>query len=154
MAAPVSEDPEELRIADQLKALLRERGYTHDSFAAEAGVSAGRVSQWATNRGGVPPERASRVAQLLGVGPADVSLGWRRLRDEFAASQPAGLDLAKLTSLLETLEAAIQKSGREVPANTKARLIVSMYADEQALSTSTKVVEAELAKLIASMERS
>lgn len=92
MVAPISDDAEEARIAELVKQLIRDHGYTHDSFANEVGVSAGRVSQWATNRGGVPPERAMVVAKLLKTSPGAISLSWRRLRDEFLPSQWERLD--------------------------------------------------------------
>ena len=92
MAAHVSNDPEESQVAELLKQRIKDCGYTHESFAEVAGVSPSRVSQWVTNRGGVPAERAFVVARHLGLTPEAVSMSWRTLRDQFWISQVGKLD--------------------------------------------------------------
>ena len=88
MPAPVSTSPDDAAASALFSKLLKMHGWTHERFAAEIGVSAGRVSQWATNRGAIPPERAVAVAKLLGSSPDLLSPTWGRLRDEWVASQP------------------------------------------------------------------
>lgn len=86
MAAPISKDPAEAEAADLFKRLIDASDWTHQSFAAETDVSPGRVSQWATNRGPVPWDKAERVAELLGTEPDLISPAWRRLRTYFMQS--------------------------------------------------------------------
>lgn len=109
MAAPVSDDPDKALVAARLKQLLRDRGYTHQSFAAELEVSPGLVSQWATNRGAVPPERALAVGNLLGVPPEEISPTWRVLRDQFLSSQIMGFDAATIARAVELVRDARSK---------------------------------------------
>lgn len=92
MAAPVSVDPAEADAAALFKRLIDASDWTHESFAAEVEVSPGRVSQWATNRGPIPAERAIQVASLLGTQPELISPEWRRLLGQFLQSQTARLD--------------------------------------------------------------
>ena len=92
MAAPVSEDSEATSASALFKRLIDESDWTHESFAAAVDVSPGRVSQWATNRGSVPWDKARLVAEKLGTKPALISPGFRRLRDEFLSSHLQRLD--------------------------------------------------------------
>lgn len=111
MAAPVSDDPEKAKIAALLKQLLRERGYTHQSFAEAIGVSPGLVSQWATNRGAVPAERAMEVAALLHVEPDAISPSWKALKSQFLASQPQRLDAAIILAAVRLASGAVTGVG-------------------------------------------
>jgi hypothetical protein len=86
MAAPVSNDPKEAAAAALFSELVRASDYTHESLAGEVGVSAGRVSQWATNRGAVPWDKAEKVARLLGTEPELISPSWGELREHFTES--------------------------------------------------------------------
>lgn len=113
MAAPVSDDPQKAQAAALLKRLLKERGYTHQSFADEIEVSPGLVSQWATNRGGVPAERAVAVASLLGVAPEEISINWRTLRGQFLASQSLGLDAITIGSAITLAKKAFRLGAGE-----------------------------------------
>jgi len=113
MVAPVSEDPEKALVAARLKQLLRDRGYTHQSFAAELEVSPGLVSQWATNRGTVPPDRAVAVAALLGVLPQEISPTWRLLRDQFEKSQSLQLDASTIRHAITLAKKAMRLGAGE-----------------------------------------
>ena len=103
MVAPLSTDPDEAQAAALLRRLLQERGFTHQSFAEEVSVSPGRVSQWATNRGGVPPERAAEVARHLQTSPESISVSWRRLRDQFLESQLSRLTGATILRAIQLM---------------------------------------------------
>lgn len=111
MAAPISDDPEKAKIAALLKQLLRERGYTHQSFAEVIGVSPGLVSQWATNRGAVPAERAMEVATLLHVEPEAISPSWRALKTQFFESQLQRLDFEIMARTVVVLRKYLQEVG-------------------------------------------
>lgn len=107
----MSDDPEKAQIAALLKNLIRENGYTHQSFAEEIGVSPGLVSQWATNRGMVPAERALTVASLLGTEPEVISPSWKLLRDQFIASQPQRPDFEIMGWAVVVLRKYLQEVG-------------------------------------------
>lgn len=69
------------------------------------------------------------------------------------ASQPVGLDTAKLTSLIETVEAASAQTRKDVPARLKARLIATLYADNPELAASAPVaVQALLSSILSTVE--
>lgn len=92
MAAPISDDNEAMTASALFRRLIEDSEFTHESFAAAVEVSPGRVSQWATNRGSVPWDKARLVAERLNTKPALISPGFRRLRDEFLASHLERLD--------------------------------------------------------------
>lgn len=69
-----------------------------------------------------------------------------------APSQPTGLDVAKLASLIETLDGAIADSKRDVPASTKARFLASLYADSHAHNTSSEALRALIKSILGSLE--
>lgn len=107
-----------------------------------------------------PEMHVGPLAAALGVLPGDIT---RRV-DEMVGlvpvsapapqvSQAVGLDVEKLTDMVETVESAIAKSGRGISPRTKARLIVAMYRDEHAsTAASSQAVQAALFSLLASME--
>lgn len=102
MAAPVSDRPEETRASALFRELLANSDWTHETLAAEVEVSPGRVSQWATNRGSVPWDKARLVAAKLNTKPALISPGFRRLRDEFLASHVERLDASIIDLAIPT----------------------------------------------------
>lgn len=130
MVAPISPDPEKAQISELLKKLIREKGYTHQSFSDAIGVSPGLVSQWATNRGMVPAERALKVASLLGTEPEIISPSWRELRDQFVASQPVRLDA-------ETIRIAITVAQQSFKLTHGEELVIELDPElfSQALRT-------------------
>lgn len=87
MVAPISDDALEAEAAALFSRLIKDSEWTHETLADKVGVSPGRVSQWATNRGAIPAERALAVAQALGTQPELISVSWRNLRNEFVQSQ-------------------------------------------------------------------
>lgn len=52
-------------------------------------------------------------------------------------SHAARLDLEKLADLIETVEGALVKAQRKVPAPIKAELLIALYRDEQAAKEAT-----------------
>lgn len=130
MAAPISPDPEKAQTSELLKKLIREKGYTHQSFSEAIGVSPGLVSQWATNRGMVPAERALKVASLLGTEPEIISPSWRELRDQFVASQSVRLDA-------ETIRIAITVAQQSFKLTHGEELVIELDPElfSQALRT-------------------
>lgn len=112
MAAPLSADPEAAAAAVLFRQLLEASDYTHETFAAQVEVSPGRVSQWATNRGSVPWDKARVVAGLLGTKPALISPGFRRLRDEFLSSHLSRLDaeIVSASQVVARAEAGLSPS--------------------------------------------
>lgn len=120
-------------------------------------VTPGFVSQFASGHRPVPWQKAEPLAALLGLDPADISVEYRQLLEHFGKnrspkshnSQPQRLDLGKLTVLIETVDSALAKAKRRVPARTKAELVVALYRDDRAAAAaSPKVVMAALAKIL------
>lgn len=111
MVAPVSKDPAEIVASALFKRLIDQSEWTHETFAAEVEVSPGRVSQWATNRGAIPAERAVIVAQKLGTLPERISPSWRALRDQFLASQFQRLTPETIERAILVAKQALQASG-------------------------------------------
>ncbi|KRG65190.1 hypothetical protein ABB26_05135 [Stenotrophomonas humi] len=153
MVAPVSPDPEKAQISELLKKLIRERGYTHQSFSDAIGVSPGLVSQWATNRGAVPAERAMKVATLLGTKPEIISPIWRELREQFVASQPLRLDAATITAAVRLASGAgtgVGLSHFELETEDDAELFALAIAevlDDQIIEASDSDVQRFARKL-------
>lgn len=108
------------------------------------------------NREGRLPEAYRKPLNKLGV-----SIDWLNAGDgkmvvgipSHTQSQAGGLNAEKLADLLETVEAAIAQSGRQVPVRTKARLVAALYGDEQASAAgSAQAVQAALASILATLE--
>ncbi len=135
MAAPVSKDPEESAAAALFADLLRQSEWTHQSLAEHLGVSPGRVSQWATNRGAIPADRAIEVAEALSTRPELVSPAWGRLKDQFLASQSAGLDAAMLGVALTSMDRVIRNRGLRMEGN------LGRYAPVLALAYAAAAIE-------------
>ncbi|MEJ7808517.1 MAG: hypothetical protein WKG03_21670 [Telluria sp.] len=68
------------------------------------------------------------------------------------ASQPVGIDAAKLADHLDLVEAAIALGGKKIPTITKATLLAALYGDEQAEAGSAQAVQALLAIILSSTE--
>jgi DNA-binding transcriptional regulator YdaS (Cro superfamily) len=149
MPAPLSANPEDAAAAALFSRLLRTGGWTHEKFAAEIGVSAGRVSQWATNRGAIPPERAVAVARLLGSSPALLSPVWGRLRDEWAASQPERQTEENMAQGLELLNllADARPEDRRFKRPTWAMIQIAAKAVERADGSPREAMAEILAEL-------
>ncbi|MBO1748927.1 helix-turn-helix domain-containing protein [Stenotrophomonas indicatrix] len=101
------------------------------------------VGPLAAALGVLPGDITRRVDEMVGLAPAPVP----------QPSQAVGLDVEKLTDMVETVESAIAKSGKSISPRTKAKLIVAMYRDEHAsTAASSQAVQAALFSLLASME--
>jgi len=67
-------------------------------------------------------------------------------------SQPQRLDTEKLIDLMETVEAAIIQSGRQISTRTKVRIVAALYADEQAsAAASPQAVQSALSSILSSL---
>lgn len=68
-------------------------------------------------------------------------------------SQSVRLNVEKLANLIETVEAAVTQSRRQLPAHTKAKIIATLYSHDQAAAASSpQAVQVALASILASME--
>lgn len=68
-------------------------------------------------------------------------------------SQRAGLDVAKLADLLSTLDSACEKARVRIPPRVRARLVASIYADEEASAASSpQAIQAALVGILSTME--
>ena len=61
---------------NRLRELRQERGMSRAEVAYKLGVSENTVARWERREVTIPTERIIDLAELLGVGPADV-MGWR-----------------------------------------------------------------------------
>lgn len=134
MTAAVSDRPEETRASALFRELLAQSEWTHETLAAEVEVSPGRVSQWATNRGSIPWDKARLVAEKLNTKPALISPGFRRLRDEFLASHVERLD----ASIIELAIPTARKFAKLSP-NQKLSLDRDAEAIAQAIGIALQV---------------
>jgi hypothetical protein len=118
-----------------------------------AGENAKQVAQQWVDRENVPDKYRIPLAKLhLSIDYINTGLGG--VRDiSVPESQVLGIDVEKLSDLLETVEAAVAKSKRLVPPRTKARLVAALYVDEQASAAgSAQAVQAALASILATLE--
>jgi transcriptional regulator with XRE-family HTH domain len=145
-------------LAQNLAFLLKGDKATQTAVAQQVGVGQPTISKWSKLAEiGSPSEPEFRkmalLARAMRVSLDD--LAWRDLENDppASASQSAGLDVDKLATLIETVEAAVERSGRRVPARTKARLLTALYRDDQAsAASSAQAVQAALASILATME--
>ena len=106
-----------------------------------------QVSQWIslTSPKSIGHKVAREIEERLGKPTGSMD----RAPDDAIPSQPQRLDTEKLADLLETVEAAILQSRRQVPVRTKARLVAALYADEQAsAAASAQAVQAALSSIL------
>ena len=129
-------------------------------------AEAGGPAEWARRYGGTRWAQAQVSQWISDANPEGI--GGRLARDLETAmslphgaldrpnadlSQSVGLDVAKLTSLIESLEIAIAKVGHPVAARTKARLLARLYSDDQAsAASSAEALQAALASILATLE--
>jgi transcriptional regulator with XRE-family HTH domain len=112
MAAPKSQDPENQVAAELIKRLIDASEWTHQTLGEEMGVSPGRVSQWATNRGAVPVERALELAGNLNTLPELISPTWAKLQRQFLLSQLERLTAATILRTVELTRDALARFGK------------------------------------------
>lgn len=87
-----------------------------------------------------------KIAFKLGVSSHWLETGKGKKEPQLVdPSQSVGLDVTKLTDLIETLEAAAVQAGRDIPPRTKARVLASLYAS----NASREAVVAALASIFA-----
>lgn len=120
-----------------------------------AGDNAKQVAQQWVERLSVPEKYRKPLTKLL-LSLDYINTGAGTVRESARIeSQSVGIDVEKLTDLLETVEAAVAKSKRQVPTRTKARLVAALYANEQASAAgSAQAVQAALASILATLEDS
>ena len=139
--------------AKRMQDRMAETGHTQADIARACGIQPGSVSGWFGQ--GKPTKMISgdnlvASAILLGTSAEYLMTGKGPRR---ASSQPVGLDVAKLNELLGTLEAAVEKARVRLPPRVKARLVASLYADQEASAASTpQAVESALIGILATME--
>ncbi|ADV26988.1 helix-turn-helix domain protein [Pseudoxanthomonas suwonensis 11-1] len=137
-------------VGERVRAEREARKISRTALSAMTGVGYSTLAE--LERGGMQTTTKLRViAEALGVSLSYLETG--KGPKAGGPSQDSGLDVEKLTDLLETVEAAIAKSGRVVPPRIKARLVATLYRDEQAsAAASAQAVQAALAGLLISME--
>ena len=120
-----------------------------------AGDNAKQVAQQWVDRQRVP-EKYRAAMGALGVSIDYVNGEGGSVADvRLLASQSAGLDIAKLTDLLGTVEAAAEKAGVRIAPRVKARLVATLYADQEAsAAASAQAVQQALIGILATMETS
>src|ERR1044072_5143730 len=148
--------PKEAAAAQALATLIAERT-TIPKLAERVGVTPAAVGHWARGEIPVPLRRAAAVADALALDdPGRICQDWEENVAPFIggsklarASQPVGLDVGKLATVLAVVEGAVKDSGKEVPAAFKARMIQRVYESQHALSAdSASAVQAALAGLL------
>lgn len=120
-----------------------------------AGENAKQVAQQWVERLTVPEKYRQALAKLrLSIDYINAGSGTVRESGRIE-SQSVGIDVEKLADLLETVEAAVTKSKRQIPPRTRARLVAALYTDEQASAAgSAQAVQAALASILATLEDS
>ena len=141
---------EDLAAAARLKALWQampsDARPTQQAIAdhREGGGEANQslISQYMNGRLALNYRAVLAFAKALGCRPEDIRDDLPEQRNtgtsaRAPASQPVGLDVEKLTDLIETVEAAVLKSRRSLDPRTKARIIMRLYMNEQAKAASS-----------------
>lgn len=131
---------------------VKAAGLTSDeALATRLGAHSKQTAgQWIA-RGTIPPKYAKPLAEL-GLSIEYLNTGKGSLGLAAPASQPAGLDLAKLELVLEVVEGAIQDSRMKVPLKFKANMLKRVYESPQMLTIDTAgTVRAALAGILETM---
>jgi transcriptional regulator with XRE-family HTH domain len=139
-------------IGTRVKRERETQGISRTEFARRTGIGYSTIAE--LERGGMATSTKIRLlAEALGVSIRWLETGKGPKTDEEAKpSQPERLDTEKLIDLMETVEAAIIQSGRQIPTRTKARIVAALYADEQAsAAASGQAVQAALSSLLSSL---
>lgn len=134
-------------IGDRIKLLRAEM--TQQEMARIAGTTKQYVSQLESGRNQVP----NSLILDAWARHFRVSLNWLLTGSEARQpsaqeSQPVGLDVDRLTDLIETVEAAQIQASRAMPPRMKARIVASLYAS----NVSRDAVNAALAGILATLE--
>lgn len=141
-------------LAKNLQFLTQTPGKGQTEAAAAIGVRQPAISKIARGETVEPGIRTvAGLAAFYGVSIDDLVGRDLAMAGIAPPSQSVGLDVDKLVTLIETVEAAIERSGRRVPARTKARLLSALYRDDQAsAASSAQAVQAALASILATLE--
>jgi len=141
-------------LAKNLQFLTQTPGKGQTEAANAIGVRQPAISKIARGETGEPGYRTvAGLAAFYGVSVDDLINRDLSMEGVIGVSQPVGLEVAKLADLIETVEVAIERSGRRLPAKTKARLLAALYGDDQAsAASSAQAVQAALASILATLE--
>lgn len=141
-------------LAKNLQFLTQTPGKGQTEAAAAIGVRQPAISKIARGDTVEPGVRTvAGLAAFYGVSIDDLVGRDLSMEGVIPPSQAVGLDVAKLADLIETVEMAIERSGRRLPAKTKARLLAALYGDDQAsAASSAQAVQAALASILATLE--
>jgi transcriptional regulator with XRE-family HTH domain len=63
-----------------LSAAMTARGLKKAAIADQLGVTAGAVSQWASGHRPVPPDKASRLGDIVGLDPSELSVKYAEMK--------------------------------------------------------------------------
>lgn len=98
------------------------------------------------------PDKLLKLAKYFGVHPADIlGADLSGAPKAVAASQSEGLDVARLTLLIECFEGALLDARRQLDPSRKARILGLMYAD-QGIPNTREAFEAALRGVFMAME--
>lgn len=101
-----------------LKAAIKNSGLKNAPIAEHLGVSEGLISQWTTGHRPVSPDKAGKLAKLLGVDPSSISPGFASvlaIQDDSVARLPqlndkplrSDLVIARLENDIDALRYAV-----------------------------------------------
>lgn len=137
-------------VGERVRKEREARGITRGALSQMTGVGYSTLAELENGRMQTTT-KLRVIAEALGVSLSYLETG--RGSREGEPSQPVGLDIAKLTDLLETVEAAAEKAGVRLPPRVKARLVASLYGDKEAsAAASAQAVQAALVSILATME--
>jgi transposase-like protein len=133
----------------RLAQLVRETG-GQAALATKIGKDKNQIYQW------LRPEGSRYYRALSGEVAREIELACGKATnwmdsdtDPSAPSQPAGLDIGKLTLVLAVVDGAIEDSKKRVPGEFKARMIKRVYESQHALTAdSAGAVREALAVLL------
>lgn len=118
-------------VSERIKKIRGEK--SQEEFSAEVGVHKNTLSRW--ERGERTPDHNDLI-RLLEIHP-EINPAWlltgenpmRRTDAEGRAHQTSGtdLDVDRLTLAIETIEEALQATGRSMRANKKAQIVTAVY---------------------------
>lgn len=129
--------PEDQTAAKTFARALLASGRTHEAVAADVGVSAGMVYQWAKPLRVISARRAPAVAAAVGIDdPGRISVAYRQLvpspernrREEPAPAPPAApVDMDLMRSAILVTERAFQAQHVTMTPEAHADIIMAVY---------------------------
>lgn len=127
------------------------QGISRPELAKRAGLGYSTLAE--LERGGMQTTTKLRaIAEALGVSQRWLESGKGAKASIQQPSQVVGLDAAKLADLVETVDAAVAGTRLERNAKVKARLVTTLYMDDQVSAAGPAAVRAMLASILSSME--